>query len=511
MKIKDFASGAGILALLSLIAKLIGAFYRIPLTNILGAEGMGLYQLIFPIYSVLLAISAGGIPTAISKYVSELNASGNDGKRVLKVSVVALAIVSATFAFLLLTLNKSIARAQGNENAASAYVALAPAVVFSSIIACYRGYFQGRRNMFYSGVSQIIEQVVKVVLGISLALAFARYGTRYAVVGAVVGITLSELAALFYLAVNCKKRNDFSSDIEAAADVIAKPKTLPKEILKNIWSVALPISVGSLVMPFSQVIDSFLIVNLLVSRGETAVSATALYGIFNGPVGSLINVPTVVTVAIAASTLPKVAYLKAGGKQCDTQINESVAACFALMIPAFSVFAIAPEAVLKVLYSGGLSEAELTLAATMLRLESVNVVSVGIIQISSATMQSLGKVKTPVINLALGAVIKVAATVTLVPFFGIIGAAISNVAFYAVTATLDCLFADRYAQAFSFKKQAKGVLYGCSFGIAFALYLPLRLIMSDVIALIIAAFAAATVYFALLVKTKSNLFRNSLL
>lgn len=264
-------------------------------------------------------------------------------------------------------------------------------------------------------------------------------------------------------------------------------------------------------MPFSQVIDSFLIVNLLVSRGETAASATALYGIFNGPVGSLINMPTVVTVAIAASTLPKIAYLKACGKQCNTQINESVATCFALMIPAFSVFAIAPEAVLKVLYSGGLSEAELALAATMLRLESVNVVSVGIIQISSATMQSYGKVKTPVVNLALGAVIKVAATVTLVPFLGIIGAAISNVAFYAVTATLNWLFAGRYEQAFSFKKQAKGVLYGCSFGIAFALYLPLRLIMSDVIALITAAFVAAAAYFALLVKTKSNLFRNSLL
>ena len=199
---KRFASGAGMLAVLGVIGKVIGMFYRLPLTNILGAEGMGLYQLIFPLYSLILAVGCGGMPAAISKYISELTASGDTAlaKRALKITIVGLSVFGVFAALALFLLRDGIAALQGNPKTALSYAAIAPAVFFSGLIACYRGYFQGMHNMFPSGISQIIEQIVKVALGLIFAALFVGNGVEYGVMGAILGVSLSEAVALMYLA-----------------------------------------------------------------------------------------------------------------------------------------------------------------------------------------------------------------------------------------------------------------------------------------------------------------------
>lgn len=142
-KIKDnkFAKGALILLIGGIVCKFIGAFYRIPLSNILGAEGIGIYQLIFPIYSLFLIFASGGVPIALSKLVAGCRARGEVGraKRYLIQSLIILLIISIVFSVLFLFLGSKIATFQGNANASLGYVGVAIALVFASVLTAFRG------------------------------------------------------------------------------------------------------------------------------------------------------------------------------------------------------------------------------------------------------------------------------------------------------------------------------------------------------------------------------------
>ncbi|MCH5164341.1 MAG: polysaccharide biosynthesis protein [Clostridiales bacterium] len=518
MNWKKFLSGAGMLAVLGVVGKVIGVFYRLPLTNILGAEGMGLYQMIFPLYSLILALSCGGLPAAISKYVSELNASGNrDGaKQALRCSALLLTIFGIMFAALVFIFREGIASLQGNARAGLSYAAIAPAIIFSGLIACFRGYFQGLQNLLPSGVSQIIEQGVKVGVGLLLAAIFVDMGVEYGVFGALMGVSVSEAAALVYLVIryNIKGRvkRTQSLAIEAAADVI-KPANKIKfsHVLREIYSVALPVTLGSLVIPISQVVDSFLVINLLVKNGTEVEMATSLFGLFNGPVGSLLNMPTVVTIALATSLLPRIAFCNSKGVSHAEATDKSFSLFTAFMLPCVAIFLITPRPVLQVLYSRGLNDAELSIAAVILRIESIDLLFLGLIQLTSAMMQGVGKARVPVLNLLIGALMKVAATLVLLRVIGIYGAAIGNVICYGVTCALDALFAKKYLGSYlNHKQQAKIFLCAAVFAAALSSYNLLTLFMNDIIAFMCALTIAGGIYLALLTKTKCILLREML-
>ncbi len=528
------------LALLGIVGKIIGMFYRLPLTNILGAEGMGLYHMIFPVYSFILAVLCGGLPAAISKNVSEYTASGNSmaARRTLWCSFIMVTVLGMVIAALIFVLKSRLGDLQGNEKVSFCYIAIIPAMIFSGMISCFRGYFQGKQNLLPSGISQIVEQVVKVATGLFFASVLAKKGVEYGVFGALIGISISELVALSYLAIRCifwEKGDTVQKDarvseaesyainslmLEAAADTAVKEgdrqRVLNKgsfiETIKSVYSIALPITLGALVLPVSQLVDSFLIVNLLVGRGESVETATALFGVMSGPVGSLLNMPSVITVAIATSLLPKIAYNKSKGLDSGEAINKCVSVFMIVILPCVAIFLIAPETILKILYSRGLSDEELFIAASILRIESLDLVTLGIIQITSAMLQGIGKAKIPVLNLVLGAVIKVAATVTLLPMFGIIGAAIANVAFYGVVCALDLLYAKKhYVGLLNHKKQAKIILCALCFAAIMSLYSAIALFVNEMFAFVGAFILASAAYIALLSKTKCILLREILL
>lgn len=179
----------------------MGAIYRIPLTNALGGEGMGLYQMVFPLYTLLLTISGGGLPVAISSLVA-VKLSGNDergARRILTVSLAALSVIGLLFSVTLALSGSLIAALQGNGRAKTAYLGIAPAVFFVSVLACFRGYYQGRENMLPTAVSQLIEQAVKLVAGLYLAARLSSRGVEYAVLGALLGVSLSEAIATLVL------------------------------------------------------------------------------------------------------------------------------------------------------------------------------------------------------------------------------------------------------------------------------------------------------------------------
>jgi stage V sporulation protein B len=155
---QTFLKGAAILGLAGLLVKIIGAFYRIPLAYIIGPEGMGLYQMAYPIYTTLLYISVAGIPTAISKMVAERIALGHrrDAHRVFMISFKLLLILGIITTVLLLLATPLLALYLKNQKSLYPLLAIAPSLFFVSMISAYRGYFQGMQQMVPTALSQII-------------------------------------------------------------------------------------------------------------------------------------------------------------------------------------------------------------------------------------------------------------------------------------------------------------------------------------------------------------------
>ena len=475
---KNFLRGAGVLAVCAVIVKVIGALYRIPLTNVLGAEGIGLYQMVFPLYTVLLTVSSGGLPVAISKSVAARDETG--GRRVLRVAMVSLAAAGGVATLAVLALHRVIAAAQGNPAAAPAYLGIAPSLLLVCAVSGLRGYFQGRQNMLPTAFSQLVEQLVKLVLGLWFARLLMPYGVAYGVLGSVLGVSLSEAAALLYLAVRyaVERRlagkhaqpsaavpsgaeGEFSAELAAVgvAETLAaaQPVTLPaveaalpqrrvkrgdgetKKLLKEIYRVAIPVTLGALVLPLTQVIDSLLVVNLLMRTGNDLRLSTALYGLVTGPVNSLINMPTVVTLALSGALLPKISNLFAEGRPLDGPIRKAVrvslwaGGAFSAGLLVCGGFA------LRVLYASGLGGDELALAGALLRVGAVGVFYVSVLQVATAVLQGCDRAHVPAVNLLIGAACKVVLTVILLPTVGIAGAVAASTACYAVTCLLDVI------------------------------------------------------------------------
>ena len=455
-KAKSMGRSAIMLTAIGIIAKLIGALYRVPLTNIVGAEGMGLYQMVFPLYTVLLAFCGGGITSATSRVVAKYTALGDDrsARRAFRAAFIPVATISVISTVAVALLRNVISRVQGNPDAGVAYLALCPSLLFAAGISVIRGYFQGRSNMLPSGISQLIEQIVKLALGLYLSKILLPYGVKYAVAGALIGVSASELCALLYLTVRFsikrysvkrkRKKAEKSGAVvaptpslatEHAADAVI---VTDKQLVKELYGFAVPVTLGSLVLPVTQMIDSALVINILMYGGAVRGDATALFGLFVGPVGTLINMPTVVALSVSVAFLPALTTAVERG-ECDkaAAYTRDVAKWIMLFIlPVTAVFFLFPERVCATLYSRGLTGEQLEIASELLRVQAISVFYAGMLQLGTTSLQGRNKAHKPVINLVIGACFKVALTPILVRFFGIVGAAAATAACYAVAATL---------------------------------------------------------------------------
>ena len=288
-------SGAAVLAIGSVLAKVLGALYRVPLTNILGAEGMGMYQLVFPVFALFMVLSTAGIPTALSRMVAEKRAEGAPTKKYLVSAIIVLATLGTLLAILTFALSGQLARWQGNAETRTGFMIVAPTLILVSLIAGFRGWFQGEMYMLPTAVSNIIEQVVKLAVGIGLSVALLPRGVTAAVNGALLGIALSEACALAYLIITFLVRGK-----KLKGEMLHVTRTEAHVMFK----VAFPIAIVAVLMPLSGFFDSVIIVNMLKSSGVAQELATAQYGLLSGPVNSLINMPIVIIMSLAVVIVP---------------------------------------------------------------------------------------------------------------------------------------------------------------------------------------------------------------
>lgn len=423
----------GLLALASanLIAKIIGAVYRIPLTNILGAEGIGVYQMVFPVYSLLLIFASGGFPLALSKIIAEQRALGRADKisAYFKKTLFITISMGLVFGLLLFSLSSFLATIQGSSNVTLSYFSLGVAVVFACSICAFRGFFQGYQDMRPSSISVVLEQIVKLVVGLILAKLFISKGLNWGVFGATVGVAVGEVFAFVYLLfsffIKKKKYNYKSYKIQSDSALV---------------KLALPITLGALISPLSSAFESLFVVRFLstyMSQGR----ATSLFGLQTGMINPLINFPIILISSICVSLLPELSYLF---KQNETSkakqtINKTIKYIFVIMLACSVGYGVLAYDILKTLYPNVINQTIASISRILFILSSISMLFSSLAQTFTTIMQADNKPYLPVRNFTISVSVRVILTIALifVPSLNILGLAIANLMSFVIYAFLN--------------------------------------------------------------------------
>ena len=442
----SFVQGAAILGIAGLIVKVIGAAFRIPLANTIGLIGTSYYDTAYPYYSWLLVISTSGLPTAISKMVSERVTLGDyrGAHRVFATAMQILCCIGLLTSILMFFGSDYIARLHMLPEATYCFKALAPALFFVALMCAYRGYMQGMQQMVPTAISQVVEQVGKLVVGLSLAFLLLDKGPEYAAMGALIGVTVSELLALLYVMLSYRRR---WPKIRARLERSVRREVEP--VAGRLIAIALPITIGASISPLSSVVDSALIIRILLKLGYAKETAQTAFSLMRTNVATLTNMPGVLTMALAMSLVPAISAFSAKRDHAGIQDTARLGLKLALIIGlpcAVGLFVLASP-ILSMLYPN-LTEGELTLAVDLMHTSSIGVIFLSLVQSMTGVIQGMGKPNVPVFNLFIGFVLKVASLLALmnIPQVNIQGAAVSTVVCYAFAGIADTIYVIRRAK-----------------------------------------------------------------
>lgn len=432
-------SGAAVIAAGGLVSKIFGAVYRIILIALLGAEGLGAYQTVFPAYCLFLDISSSGVPAATSKLVSE---RPERGKEILNKSLYVFASLGAAFSVIMAVFSKGMAWFQGNRYGYIMYVVISPAIALVAILSCFKGYFQGNGNMYPTGITQITEQIIKIAFGYYMIRAV--YDLKAKVTMAVFAVTVSEIAAVSAIFIIYgihslkEKKNDLS--VSFLYDNDGQRIAADKINGKKIFAAALPITLASLAFPLADVLESAI---FLRGFGDTG-NALSVYGVYAGAVKTFINLPVSVCYGLAAAAIPVIA-----GKMRLSKKRSSEASLITLTFlfstaGALLCFIFSPVAV-RIIFPSLKEYFPLTI--TLIRVSSVTVILAALVQTTNAILIAKGKTYITVISCFTGMIIKTLLSAYLVFYRGgnIFVIAISSILCYLVAVLINLKYTFKYA------------------------------------------------------------------
>ncbi len=435
----NFLKGALVLSIAGAISKILGAIYRIPLARLLGGEGMGLYQMAYPIYTTILALATAGVPVAISVLVSRRETEGysGDSKRIFRVSLLMLFIFGIILTLLIMQGAHFLAGSVLHEpRAYYPILAVAPAIFFAGLMSVFRGYFQGQQWMMPTAVSQVIEQLFRVTAVLILAFLLFPRGLEYAAAGATFGAVVGGLVGLIVLIIfywQYQKKNKSRPALCGPASSMS----LASEVVR----LAIPVSFGAVVLPLVQVLDAIIVPGRLMAINYTTSQATALYGQLSGMAAVLISLPTIFTISIATSLVPAVseALAKKNFLELNSRLNYGLRAAMIISLPCAAGLYVLAFQICDLLYAA--PEAGLPLEVL-----AFSTIVLAAFQLSSAGLQGIGRPEIAMRSLLITGALKVVFnySLTSIPMLNIQGAAIGTVLAFAVGSSLNLYFLRRY-------------------------------------------------------------------
>ena len=469
IKKQTFLQGTAVLAMATVLVKLMGFLFKVPLNNIIGEDGFGYFNTAYDVYNVLLMISTTGLPVAMSRMISQAQTLGNHAqiKRIYRTSLyVFLTIGMAGSLGMLIFCRQLSVMVTTNENSWAAIAALAPCVLLICLVSAYRGFFQGQSNMTPTSVSQIFEAVTRLVVGLGLAwlvmkltgeaavraqgivLAAGETAQDYgditlAAGGAILGVTLGSLISVVYLHHKFRQSNQILS---LGGGTAKSTRSTMKELL----SIAVPITLGSAGLQIINLFDTMIYMRRLTGAlqwtEKMADSAKGVYNfcqtVFALPCSFIPTITIAVIPAITASLTRKdLAEAKATSES-------SVRTMALIAMPCAAGLFVMAEPVIRLLCST-YTEDKIQLAATMLAILGLTVIFNSLVLLLNAIMQAHGDVVTPVVNMLIGGIIKIIVNYILVgqPNLNIVGAPIGTFICYISITALDLIAMKRHISA----------------------------------------------------------------
>lgn len=446
---KTFLSGVFLLSVSTVLVKVVGLLYKIPMLSYLGAEGMGYFNSAYEIYAFFCVIATAGLPVALSVLISAALAKGETGrvKRLYRASLVAFLIIGILGSVLMAVFAGQFCNLIRSENAKLSILAISPTVLLICVSSALRGYFQGFGKMAQTAVSQLIEAIGKLAFGLLLARAALLAGrpTYQVAAAAGVGLTLGTLASLFYLIIEKvrfrKKQNE--KKIEQT-QISEKPEKIGS-ICASLAKLAVPITLGAVSVNLTKLIDMAMILRRLQSIGYNEVLANEAYGGYTTLALSVYGLlPTLVN-SIALPLIPLLsAAIASENKERQlalVQASYRITAVFA--VPAAVGISIFAKPILSLLFAR--EEAAVLSAAPLLSVLGVSVFLSCMITATNSVLHAYRSVNRPILSLLAGSVVKIAVAYFFIgnPNIGILGAPISSFFCNAVVVLLNLIFADR--------------------------------------------------------------------
>jgi len=438
----SFMKNVIILIISQLLVKILGFIYRLVITNVegFGNTGVGYYAAGYQIYSLLLTLSSTGIPSVVSKLVSERLAVGDkDGaQRVFKVSLKFFTVLGLIFSFLLYFGAGFIANNILNvPDTVYVMKVLAPAIVFVSISAVLRGYFSGQQNMKPTSISQTLEQFLNCILSITFVYACVGKDAYIMAAAGNLSTTLAIVISFTYMVLYYRKTKIVPEEGQKSPE----RKKSSKQLLWTILGISIPITIGSIVSVIGSVIDTATVSNCIqIAYSNTGMTKEALETLAMTKSGILSKVDTLVTFPIAINTAFSTALVPAisesiAKKEYNTarrRMSFSLFASILIIFPCAIGFTVLADPILKMLYPSASD------GALILQLSTIPMIFIALNHTLSGGLYGLNLSKVPAIALSIGIVIKTILNIILIrnPNINIAGAVIGSISCQAISFTI---------------------------------------------------------------------------
>lgn len=478
-KSQSLLNGAIVLAAATIIVKIIGILYKIPISNMVGAVGRGCFDSAYNLYIPIYTVSMAGLPVAVSKMVSQQVALGRfrDVRQIYKVAARLFLLTGTIGTVLMLALAYPYAALAKNMEAIPAIIAITPSIFFCCVMSIYRGYYNGLRNMTPTAMSEVWEAVGKVIAGLicaklSISFGLARFAAGqtvygqtvtneaeamsaiypYAAAAAAIGVTAGTIIGMIYMMILHKVKGDGITRTEL---VNSPPPLKGTAIAKTLIAIAVPVVASSLVFSVTNLIDSITVQNRLDTMilsnldyiksiyGDQLIASQILdediskylYGAYTMSLDFKNLIPSI-TMTLGVSAIPALsaAWAVKDKKILKISVESVLRVTLMISLPAGIGMGVLAEPILDMMYETGKSAPAVATAAPIMAAYGYTIFLISLSQPMTNMLQAIGKAGVPLKSLTLGAVAKVIANYIFIgiPRFNINGAVIGTVVCYSI-------------------------------------------------------------------------------
>ncbi|MBQ9785256.1 MAG: polysaccharide biosynthesis protein [Clostridia bacterium] len=501
---KVFFSGVLLLSVSTMLVKVLGLIYKIPMLSYLGSEGMGYFHSAYELYALFCIIATAGLPVALSVLVSEALARGetNAVGRIYRAAMAVFLALGTLGTLIMLVLADRFCAWIKSDNAYTCVISIAPTLFFVCVSSAVRGYFQGHQRMLPTALSQLIEAVGKLAFGLLFARIALERGAATPQVAAAAGwgLTLGSAVATLYLLIEkARCRETAPMRTEPA------PRIPYRRVWRRLARLAIPMTLGASLVSLTKLIDMAMILRRLQAIGYTEALANEAYGSYTTLALSVYGLlPTLLNSVFLPLVPMLTSAIAAGDREKQTQMVETsyrLTAFFAL--PASLAISAFAHPVLTLLFHGETDA--IAIAAPLLSMLGGSVFLSCMISASNSVLHAYQVVNRPILSLVAGALVKIAVAYVLIglPSVGLMGAPVSTLLCNATVVLMNLAFASRLCNRLSLKEIFFTPLWiSCvAVGVPFGLYLFFTAqfgfsMLTSVVCMLLAVLLYAVLFFA---------------